>query len=204
MNADIEAARAAELLDKGVDRRRRRFFETLRRDRDSYKELGNWYLLSGFWVVAIYRFGSWVHSTVHMPLFRLPLLFCYWLIKQPLRFFLHVEIPARAKLGAGLCLPHPCNIFVGGHVVLGEDCTIFHEVTIGHGPIPGIARIGHHVVLFPGARILGGIAIGDRSEIGANCVVMKDVPEASLVMPNATRVVAQTLVRSRSAAVADE
>lgn len=168
----------------------------LRHDAARYASLGYWALQPGFWVGAVYRLGYCTRERVRIPILRQGLLSLYWLVRQPVRLFLHVDIPARAKIGGGLFLPHPRNIIIGADAVFGEDCSIFHDITVGMGPRPGLATVGNHVVIFPGAKVLGGITIGHRSEIGANCVVARDIPEYTLVLPAASRVIRQSLVRA--------
>ncbi len=167
----------------------------LRHDAARYTPTGHWALQSGFWVGALYRLGAFTRERVRIPILRHGMLGVYWLIRQPVRLLLHVDIPAKARIGGGLYLPHPRNIIIGPGVVIGEDCSIFHDITVGHGPRPGLATVGNHVVLFPGAKVLGGISIGHRSEIGANCVVARDIPEYTLVLPAASRIIRQSLVR---------
>ena len=119
-----------------------------------------------------------------------------WLLKQPFRLVLHLELPNRARIGPGLLLEHPFNVFIGDGVQIGRDCTIFHEVTLGEGPTPGLPTLGDGVVVFAGAKVFGGIAVGDRSEIGANCVVTRDVPPRSVVVAASPRALPQSLMRS--------
>jgi len=168
--------------------------DAVRRDAAQYALTGGWLRNLGFWVGAIYRLGAWARQ-LPSPFLRYPLLVLYWVVKQPFRLCLHVEIPARARIGPGLHLPHPYNIILGPEVELGRDCVLFHEVTMGHGAIPGLPRLGDNVVCFAGSRVLGGVTIGDRAEIGANCVVFTNVPAASVVVPAIGRVIPQSLVR---------
>ena len=97
------------------------------------------------------------------------------------------------KWALGLCLIHPTNVMIGGGVELGEDCLIFHDVTIGTGTMPGVPKIGNKVDIYPGARLLGGIAIGDGCMIGANCVVTRDVPAGSVVVVAPSRIIPRSL-----------
>lgn len=169
-------------------------FEKLRRDSARYAGLGGWYANSGFWIVAVYRLGAWAHSLPN-GLLRIPVWVLYRLIRLPLRIY-NVDVwagPGGARIGSGLCLIHPSNILIAGGVEIGEDCLIFHEVTLGTGPVPGRPKIGNGVDIYVGARVLGGITVGDRSMIGANCVVMQDVPPRSVVVPTPIRIIPQSL-----------
>lgn len=166
---------------------------SLARDASAYAALGGWWGNLGFWVVATYRLGAWA-KTLPLPL-RLPILVVYGLLRLPWHLFLHVELPASARIGAGLLLVHPYNVLIGPEAQLGDDCSIFHEVTVGAGPSPGMPRIGDRVALFAGARVLGGIEVGDGSEVGANCVVTIDVAPGSIVAPPQARAIPKKLLR---------
>jgi serine O-acetyltransferase len=169
-------------------------FENLKRDAGRYADLGSWYSQPGFWVGAIYRLGSWA-DRLPSPLLRLPMWILYRLLKLPTRL-LNVDVWAGrqgARIGPGLCLIHPNNIMIGNGVEIGENCLIFHEVTIGTGHIPGRPKIGRNVDIYVGARILGGVSVGDESMVGANCVVTRDVPAKSVVVSSPARVIPRTL-----------
>lgn len=87
------------------------------------------------------------------------------------------DIPINAKLGGGLLIPHPSGIVIHPDAVIGPNCLVFQQVTIGAGgKLPGVPKIGGHVDIGAGAKILGGVAIGDHAKIGANAVVLADVP----------------------------
>jgi serine O-acetyltransferase len=86
------------------------------------------------------------------------------------------EIELNTVIGGGLLLPHPNGIVVHPETVLGPNCLIFQQVTIGVTGRGGPPVIGGHVDIGAGARILGPIAIGDHAVIGANAVVTRDVP----------------------------
>ena len=87
------------------------------------------------------------------------------------------EIDLTCSIGGGLLLPHPNGIIIHPKAIIGVNCLIFQQVTIGTGgSIPGVPTIGGHVDIGAGAKILGGLTIGDHAKIGANAVVLKDVP----------------------------
>jgi serine O-acetyltransferase len=176
-------------------------FENLRRDSAKYAHHGGWYRNLGFWIVAVYRLGVWADSLPGSFL-RIPMWTLYRLVKLPLRVF-NVEIWAGrggARVGAGLCLIHPDGVMIGNGVEIGEDCLIFHDVTLGTGPTPGRPKVGKNVDIYVGARLLGGIVVGDNSMIGANCVVMRDVPPGSVVLAAPIQVIPRSLSPSARAA----
>ena len=85
------------------------------------------------------------------------------------------EIPLGTRIGGGLLLPHPNGIVIHPDAVIGPNCLIFQQVTLAVGD-KGAPRIGGHVDIGAGAKILGPINVGDHSKIGANAVVLQDVP----------------------------
>lgn len=92
------------------------------------------------------------------------------------------DIPLNThKLGGGLILPHPNGVVLHPDAEVGPNCILFQQVTLGTGPKPGLPRLGGHVDVGPGAKILGGVTIGDHAVIGANAVVVRDVPPGTVV-----------------------
>ena len=85
------------------------------------------------------------------------------------------DIPLGCRLGGGLLLPHPNGIVIHPDAVIGPNCLIFQQVTLGAGD-SGAPRLGGHVDVGAGAKILGNVSIGDHALIGANAVVLDDVP----------------------------
>ena len=85
------------------------------------------------------------------------------------------DIPINVAIGGGLLLPHPNGIVIHNTAVIGPNCLIFHQVTLGTNG-GGAPVIGGHVDIGAGAKIVGSITIGDHARIGMNAVVMIDVP----------------------------
>lgn len=86
------------------------------------------------------------------------------------------EIDLTTSIGGGLLIPHPNGIVIHPQTVIGPNCLLFQQVTIGVTGRGGPAVIGGHVDIGAGARILGPVTIGDHALIGANAVVTRDVP----------------------------
>ncbi len=91
------------------------------------------------------------------------------------------DIPLNTRLGGGLLLPHPNGVVIHPDAEIGPNCLIFQQVTIGLGR-GGTPRIGGHVDIGAGAKVLGAVAIGDHARIGANAVVLRDVPAGKTTM----------------------
>jgi serine O-acetyltransferase len=85
------------------------------------------------------------------------------------------DIPVNCHLGGGLLLPHPNGVVIHPDAEIGPNCLLFQQVTLGVGK-GGAPKIGGHVDIGAGAKILGGVTIGPHAKIGANCVVLNDVP----------------------------
>jgi serine O-acetyltransferase len=87
------------------------------------------------------------------------------------------DIPLNTSaIAGGLLLPHPNGVVIHPAAQIGPNCLLFQQVTLGTGPRPGTPRLGGHVDVGAGAKILGGVVIGDHAVIGANAVVVTDVP----------------------------
>lgn len=99
------------------------------------------------------------------------------------------DIPLNSQIGGGLLLPHPNGVVVHPSARLGPNCLLFQQVTIGAGGRPGFPVIGGHVDIGAGARVLGGITVGDHARIGANAVVTHDVPPHATAVGIPARVV---------------
>lgn len=86
-------------------------------------------------------------------------------------------------------LPHGIfGIIITHNAIIGKNCTIFHQVTIGEGK-NGAPVIGDNCMIGPGAKIIGGIHIGNNVMIGANCVIVKDVPDNATVVVSENRII---------------
>jgi len=95
-------------------------------------------------------------------------------------------ISSESRIGIGIKFPHPNGIVIGGNTIIGENCTIFQQVTFG-GKILGDSKkgaypqIASNVVIYSGAKLIGNIKIGNNVIIGANSVVNKDIPDYAVV-----------------------
>ena len=113
-------------------------------------------------------------------LYKIKLFFLARLISQLGRFFTGIEIHPGAKIGKGLFIDHGMGVVIGETAGIGDNVTIYHGVTLGGtGKDKGKRHptIGNNVIIGCGAKILGPISIGDGAKIGANSVVLKNVPK---------------------------
>ena len=95
-----------------------------------------------------------------------------------------VCIPAACKIGPGLRIYHFGGIIMHENVQIGSHASLYHDVTIGvkHSASDKAPKIGDHVEIGAGARILGDITIGNHVTIGANSVVLCDVPDGCIAV----------------------
>lgn len=110
------------------------------------------------------------------------LFFLARLISQISRFFTGIEIHPGAKIGRGLVIDHGMGLVIGETAEIGDDVLLYHGVTLGGtGKDKGKRHptLGNNVVIGAGAKVLGPIYIGSNSKVGANSVVLKDVPEGA-------------------------
>lgn len=99
------------------------------------------------------------------------------------------DIRPQARLGDGLFLPHPNGIVIHHEAVIGEGCTLMQQVTIGQVAGPGAPVLGAGVYVGAGAKVLGPITIGEGARIGANSVVLTDLPAHCTAVGMPARVV---------------
>lgn len=104
------------------------------------------------------------------------------LISQMSRFLTGIEIHPGATIGKGLFIDHGMGVVIGETAEIGNDVVIYHGVTLGGtGKDKGKRHptIGNSVIIGAGAKVLGPIKIEDNVKIGANSVVLKDVPSGA-------------------------
>jgi len=92
-----------------------------------------------------------------------------------------IEIVPGAEIGVGTVFVHGNGIVIGSGTVIGRDCRIFQQVTFGTQDGEQYPVVGDGVVLYPGAKVFGGIRVGDGAVVGANAVVREDVPAGVVV-----------------------
>jgi serine O-acetyltransferase len=131
----------------------------------------------GFRALAVHRFGNY-RMHVGRP-WRIGLTAMYRVLFQYVRNHYGVEVPFSAKIGRRVVIEHQGAIVIHGCSVIGDECIIRQGVTLGnrHMHEPFAAPVlGKRVNVGAGAKLLGPVQIGDDANIGANAVVVKDVP----------------------------
>ncbi len=143
-------------------------------------------LYSGFHALVGHRLASFFYRHHRYFISRL--------ISQLNRFFTGVEIHPGAKIGNGLFIDHGMGVVIGETSEIGDNCTIYHNVTLGGtGREKGKRHptLGNNVLVGAGAKILGPFKIGSNSLIGANAVVLSEIPDDSTVVGVPGRIVRQ-------------
>mgnify|MGYP001429546957 CR=1 FL=1 len=131
------------------------------------------------------------HSAAH-SLFRLGIPFLPRLISQVARFITGIEIHPGATIGKGFFIDHGMGVVIGETTVTKENVTLFQGVTLGGtGKEKGKRHptLEKNVVVGAGAKVLGNITIGEGVRIGANAVVIRDVPANAVVVGVPGRIV---------------
>ena len=124
------------------------------------------------------------HRVAHFC-YNLKLFFLARLIADLSRTITGIEIHPGAVIGQRLVIDHGVGCVIGETAIIGNDCIIFHGVTLGglkFDPVKRHPTIGDRVLIGTGAKVLGPITVGNDARIGANAVVMKDVPEGKIIV----------------------
>lgn len=132
----------------------------------------------GFWAMCVYRFGRWRYR-VRPWLLRKLCSGIYRVLYKLVQVATGIELPCEAEVGRGFVIDHFGGIVVSGFARFGEGCRIRTGVVVGLARIddPCAPVIGDHVDIGAGAKLLGRIRIGNHVRIGANAVVVTDVPD---------------------------
>ena len=148
------------------------------------------WLTPGVRAVIVFRFGNWLLTQPSYVRFCLKLFYIF--LQRRMMSKWGIELNAGATIGGGLRIAHYGGIFVGDDVVIGENCIISHDVTIGlsgSGARRGAPVIGDNVYIAPGAKIVGKIRIGHNAQIGTNAFVYRNVPDNALVQVSPVQIV---------------
>ena len=131
------------------------------------------------------------HKLAHF-LYKCKLYFLARLISQIARFLTGIEIHPGATLGRRVFFDHGMGIVIGETAIVGDDCVIYHGVTLGGVSSSKGKRhptLKDNVTVGAGAKILGNITVGSNARIGANAVVLKDVPDDAAAVGIPARII---------------
>lgn len=135
----------------------------------------------------------WLHRVSHR-LWRIKLRWLARVLALISRWLTGIEIHPGAIIGRRFFIDHGMGVVIGETAKVGDDCTIYHGVTLGGTSWQKEKRhptLGNNVVVGAGAKILGPIRIGDGARIGSNSVVVKAVPDGATVVGVPARVVSE-------------
>lgn len=138
----------------------------------------------GFHAMLFYRFSHWLWNSGMKFLARF--------VSHVGRFMTGIEIHPGATIGRGFFIDHGMGVVIGETAEIGENCTLYHGVTLGGTSWAKEKRhptLGNNVIIGSGAKVLGPFTVGDDSKIGSNSVVVKEVPAQATVVGIPGRVV---------------
>lgn len=155
-------------------------FDNIREDLRAYE--GQW-SAQGFWVMVVYRFGRWRYG-IRSALVRKPFSLLYKFLYKWVQILTGIELPCEVLIGRNFVIDHFGDIIISGYARFGDNCRVRNGVTVGlrHTLDPRAPVIGNNVDIGAGAKILGPIRIGNDVLIGANAVVIDDVPDNSIAV----------------------
>ncbi len=132
----------------------------------------------GFRAVAVYRFGVW-RMKIKSKILRTPFSILYRMLFRKVRNNYGIELPYSVDLGRRVIIEHQGAIVIHGGCKIGDDSIIRQGVTLGNRYLDcplDAPQLGMRVNVGAGAKIFGQVTIGDGANIGANAVVLCDVP----------------------------
>ena len=167
-------------------------FKTLKADLESYLEkdpaarnrLEVFFLYSGYKAVRKYRRAHWFYQHNMKSIARY--------LSQRARTKTGIEIHPAAQIGRGLVIDHGMGVFIGETTIIGDNCVLYQNVTLGGtGKETGKRHptLGDNVLVGAGAKVLGPFTVGDNARIAAGAVVLSEIPPNSTAVGVPARVV---------------
>ena len=151
--------------------------------RDDLRAYGGRFGAQGFWAMVVYRFGRWRYG-VRPALLRKLFSLLYRVAYKLVQIATGIELPCEVQVGRNFVIDHSGGVVVSGYARFGDDCRIRTGVVVGLARVddPCAPQIGDRVDIGAGAKVLGRITIGNNVVIGANAVVLRDVPDDSIAV----------------------
>jgi serine O-acetyltransferase len=172
------------------------FWSLVREDFDAH---GRDWTSPGFRAVFVHRFGNW-RMGIRSKAVRAPFSLTYrWLYRRIRRTY-GIEVEYCTKLGRRVVIDHQSGIVINGYSEIGDDCRLRQNVTIGIKTLDdpdGAPKLGRRVDIGAGAVVLGRIEVGDDAQIGANAVVLRDVPAGALAVGVPARIIERVAAGAR-------
>jgi serine O-acetyltransferase len=140
----------------------------------------------GFHALLVHRLAHWLWGQRLRWLARMTSHIGRWLTG--------IEIHPGARIGRRFFIDHGMGVVIGETAEIGDDCTLYHGVTLGGTSWNKGKRhptLGNGVVLGAGAKVLGPIKVGDRARVGSNAVVVKDVPPGATAIGIPARIIVE-------------
>jgi serine O-acetyltransferase len=155
-------------------------FENIRADLRAH---GDDWGAQGFWALVIYRFGRWRYG-IQSKWIRKCFSGFYRILYKLIQIVTGIELPCEVEIGKNFVIDHFGGIVISGFARFGNDCRIRNGVVVGlsRADDPCAPQFGNNVDIGAGAKVLGRITIGDNVRIGANAVVVSDVPSNSIAV----------------------
>jgi serine O-acetyltransferase len=155
-------------------------FENIREDFRAHDR--DW-AAQGFWVMIVYRFGRWRYG-VRPAVARKVCSLVYKFLFKIVQIVTGIEFPCEVTVGRNFVIDHFGGIIISGYASFGDNCRIRNGVVVGLRRVeePKAPTIGNNVDIGAGAKLIGPIVIGDNVLIGANAVVLCDVPRDSIAV----------------------
>lgn len=180
--SDADNAGAANRNPEGIG-----FFALIAED---YRSQGDGFLSQGFWALFWHRFGNW-RMTVKPKAFRAPLSAVYKIGAKLTQWFAGIDLPYTVIVGRRVRLEHFGGMILVARAI-GDDVTIRQNTTLGIARTDRLRDwpvIGDGADIGAGACILGRVDIGRNAKVGANAVVLRDVPEGAVAVGVPARII---------------
>jgi serine O-acetyltransferase len=159
--------------------------------REDYRAHNRDWTRPGFQALALYRFGVW-RMALRPKVLRAPFSAAYRSLYVFVRNVYGIEVPYTATVGRRVVFEHQHGIVVHGSTIIGDDCIIRQGVTLGIRNLEQLQAapvLGDRVNVGAGAKIIGPVRVGHDAAIGANAVVLEDVPEGAIAVGIPARIV---------------
>ncbi len=173
------------------------FWQLLKED---WKAHGCDWSKPGFRAVALHRFGVW-RKKIKSKLLQAPFSLLYRMLYRKVRNTYGIELVYTTQLGRRVIIQHQGGIVIHSHCSIGDDCIIRQGVTLGmrfpDRPMDA-PKLGKSVDVGAGAQILGNVTIGDNARIGANAVVLCDVPTGATAVGIPAKIISSAKVHQLS------